>query len=106
MNQKLISTVEYQKKITNKGYIRIFIDGNWIYEHVYVCECQLGRKLNKDEVVHHLNEIKTDNRINNLMVFPNQKEHQKFHYKLKRYGYYTNPMKRQVLNRWNLEDEN
>ena len=100
-----ISTLEYPKQITNKGYVRINIEGEWILEHVYICQCQLGRKLKKEEVCHHLNFCKQDNRINNLMVFPNQKEHQKFHNKLKRYGYYTNPMKRQILNRWNLEKD-
>lgn len=39
-----------------------------VYEHREIIERKLGRKLNNDEVVHHINEIKTDNREENLEV--------------------------------------
>ena len=94
-----ISTVEYKKKMTNNGYIRIFVDDRWIYEHVYIVEQFIGRELEPEEVVHHINSIKTDNRISNLMLFKNQKEHAKFHNKIKQFGY-TNQICRQIANRW------
>lgn len=46
--------------------------------HRVIYENHLGRKLKPNEVIHHINETKTDNRISNLiMMKPN--EHAKYH---------------------------
>lgn len=62
------------------GY-RVLYTGNGkgIKEHIHVMENYLGKKLNrKTEVVHHINGIKDDNRIENLALMDN-KEHIRLH---------------------------
>lgn len=62
---------------TKKGYVA---------EHRLVAEKMIGRYLTKDEVVHHINGVKTDNRESNLMVFDNSSEHYFFHKKMEKIG--------------------
>ncbi len=58
-----------------KGYK--FVNGE--AEHITVMEVKLGRKLNKGEVVHHINGIKDDNCPENLQLFSSNSKHIKFH---------------------------
>ena len=69
-----------------QGYILVYIlnhsfaRGNHILEHRFVVEQQINRYLLPTEVCHHINEIKNDNRPENLMAFVNKSAHQRFHH--------------------------
>ena len=63
-----ISYLIETRTITKDGYIQITGNGKNILEHRLIMENYLGRKLTKDEQVHHKNENKQDNRIENLIL--------------------------------------
>ena len=62
----------------NSPYKRTTYNGKPIDEHRKVMEIYLGRKLERWEIVHHINGNKRDNRIENLKVMT-QDEHNKLH---------------------------
>ena len=49
-------------------------------EHILVMESYLGRFISRDEVVHHINHIRDDNRIENLQLM-SFKDHAGLHMK-------------------------
>lgn len=78
------------KKNRKDGYVAIYIpehpraskDG-YVLEHVLMMEMKIGRHLQENEVVHHINKIRDDNRLENLKLMTKY-EHMSFHMKERR----------------------
>lgn len=50
-----------------------------VLEHRLVAEQIIGRILKDEEVVHHIDEDRTNNNLDNLIVFVSQDDHARFH---------------------------
>lgn len=68
--------------VTKCGYRLVWVPDRHkqVYEHRYVMEQHLGRLLDDEEVVHHIDHNKLNNDISNLELCSNEHEHQsRFH---------------------------
>ncbi|MCK4423660.1 MAG: hypothetical protein KAV18_06275 [Candidatus Omnitrophica bacterium] len=75
------------KTKTSDGYVMIkkhdhpFSDNkNYVKRSRLVVEKHINRFLKPEEIVHHINGIVDDDRLENLKLFENHSEHMKFHY--------------------------
>ena len=62
--------------INSNGYV-VLKEFNEL-EHRHIAKQLLGRNLHRNEIVHHINGKRTDNRVNNLCLMDGEK-HEHFH---------------------------
>ena len=81
------STYGGHSKKRGDGYIEVYLPSHphcakdgYVMEHRLVMEASLGRYLKEDEVVHHINHNRKDNRLENLRVMTSE-EHAQLHMK-------------------------
>jgi hypothetical protein len=55
------------------------------HAHRVVAEQKLGRKLKKNEVVHHIDGNRRNNNPDNLMVFSSSADHMRYHVQIKKF---------------------
>lgn len=79
------------RKRTKAGYVTLCIKSHpysdvqgYIFEHRIIMEMKIGRYLKPHEVVHHINEIKHDNRLENLELMDHGEHTAMHHTGLKR----------------------
>jgi hypothetical protein len=73
-----------EKVVNRNGYVLVYFSNHSsgkrkIFEHWLVIEKYFGRFPKGSEETHHVNEIKTDNRAKNLMLFKTEDAHKRFH---------------------------
>lgn len=79
------------RRIASHGYIEIYMPEHphassrgTVYEHRLVMERMIGRYLTSEESVHHVDEDKSNNAPDNLMLFENEAAHQRHHQEIKK----------------------
>lgn len=63
------NTVKAKGWLDKNGYRMVSVDGEAVYEHRLVMEKLLGRKLRREETVHHKNGNRADSRPENLELW-------------------------------------
>lgn len=102
-DQKGANNSQYKGgRYLNNGYVFILSPdhpsnrGSYVPEHRLIMEHMIGRHLRNDDVVHHINGIKDDNREENLLLVTNS-EHSLLHWRLKRSGLNIYELMHEVL---------
>lgn len=76
------------------NHARTIGNSGCVYDHILAAEQMLGRSLTSEEVVHHIDENKSNNSFTNLIVFKTRADHSRFHktgIKIKENDYYISP---------------
>lgn len=99
------------KQKSKKGYISLCVKTHpfagkdrMVFEHRLVMEQHLERYLKPNEIVHHINGIKNDNRIENLQVMDHGKHTSIHNLGVKRSIAVRNKLSQKARERWNTPE--
>lgn len=79
---RLLNHEQLSEAYVIRGYRWIYVNGYPVREHIYIMEQSLGRKLKEDEVIHHINFNRSDNRLENLKLMT-RADHSGLHAKIR-----------------------
>lgn len=65
------------------GYLEVVGDGARRLEHIAVAERAIGKRLPPGAIVHHVNENRSDNRPDNLVICPSTTYHKLIHMRMR-----------------------
>lgn len=80
-----ILTAQGYRLVSSHGHPRAMKNCFYVFEHLIVVEKALGHYLEKPHEVHHVNEIKHDNRNENLVICEDRKYHLLLHTRAEAY---------------------
>lgn len=64
--------------IDKRGYVHLNMDGKDCYEHIILMEKFLGRKLKREEEIHHKDKNTSNNKLENLILCKSSSEHRRY----------------------------
>ena len=80
------------EQTNDQGYRLILVPGHprgtehgYVREHIVIAERALGHPLPSQAVVHHVNEQRSENRNNNLVICENDRYHKLLHRRMRAY---------------------
>jgi hypothetical protein len=89
--RKKRASVQGTSYINSSGYVEIWLGkgqeegvSGYYREHKLLKELECGRRLDKDELIHHIDVDKTNNNLDNLHICRGHNQHRKLHSQLER----------------------
>jgi hypothetical protein len=92
-NGRILPKKAEDKRFKANGYIYVWFPNhprarkNYVAEHILIAEQKLGRPLKEDEIAHHINQSRDDNRIENIEVMTKEQHNRHHNPKTERTNY-------------------